>query len=105
MTDDSKRVLLKSMTEEDDDDILQAYIELAGEIILHYVDPFGISNSEDILNRYGSVQVREAAYLLNKRGAEGEMTHTENGITRTYEDGDIPKSLLRELTPICGATR
>jgi hypothetical protein len=40
--------------------------------------------------------------MLNKRGAEGEITHTENGVSRQYEDGDIPPSLLRRIVPMAG---
>ena len=40
--------------------------------------------------------------MLNKRGAEGEVSHTENGISRTYEKADIPTSMLRTIVPHCG---
>ena len=40
-----------------------------------------------------------AAYLVNQRGAEGETAHSENGISRSYEDGDVPPTLLREIVP------
>lgn len=38
-------------------------------------------------------------YLLNKRGAEGQTAHSENGISRSYEDGDVPPTLLRDIVP------
>lgn len=47
-------------------------------------------------------QVEIAAYMLNKRGAEGETAHSENGVSRSYEDGDIPATLLRRITPMAG---
>ena len=50
-------------------------------------------------------QVEVAAYLLNKRGAEGETAHSENGISRSYEDGDVPSSLLRDIVPYAGVVR
>ena len=40
--------------------------------------------------------------LLNKRGAEGETAHSENGVSRSYEDGDIPPTLLRRILPMAG---
>lgn len=52
--------------------------------------------------KYDTVQVEIAAYMLNKRGAEGEIVHLENGISRHYEDGDIPPTLLRRITPMVG---
>lgn len=49
--------------------------------------------------RYEYVQVEIAVYLINKRGAEGETAHSENGISRTYDNADIPSALLRDVVP------
>lgn len=40
--------------------------------------------------------------MLNKRGAEGQTSHTENGVTRQYESADVPSSMLKAITPYCG---
>lgn len=102
MTDYEKVVLVKSMTDEADDDIISAFLEMAGDSVCKYCDPYKRVDRETLLDEYGGVQTRIAAYFLNKRGADLELGHTENGIGRSYESGDIPPSLLRELTPICG---
>ena len=47
-------------------------------------------------------QVEIAVYLMNKRGAEGESAHSENGVSRTYENGDVPASMLRGIVPMVG---
>ena len=104
MTDESKIVLVKSMTDEEDEEIISAFLAMAGDSVCKYCDPYKRSERETLLEEYGGVQARIAAYFLNKRGAEGENSHSENGISRGYESGDIPDSLLRELTPICGVT-
>lgn len=91
-------VLLKAMTDETDEDTLSAYLSLSAERIMNRLYPFGASLTE-LPDRYSSVQVQVAAYLLNKRGAEGESAHSENGVSRSYENGDIPYTLLREVTP------
>ena len=54
---------------------------------------------KEVPERYHMTQVEIAAYLLNKRGAEGETAHSENGISRSYEDGDVPPTLLRDIVP------
>lgn len=102
MTDYAKVVLVKSMTDEADDDIISAFLEMAGDSVCKYCDPYKRVDRETLLDEYGGVQTRIAAYFLNKRGAEGQVSMGENGISRGYESGDIPESLLRELTPICG---
>lgn len=48
-------------------------------------------NEEKILNdlyNYYSVIENVARYDYNQIGVEGEITHSENGITRTYVDRD-----------------
>ena len=40
--------------------------------------------------------------MLNKRGAEGEVQHIENGIHRNYKYADVPTELLRDIPPMCG---
>lgn len=52
--------------------------------------------------RYEDLQIRIAVYLYNKRGAEGQTAHNENGINRTYESADVPESLMRGITPFVG---
>jgi len=52
--------------------------------------------------RYEDLQIRIAVYLYNKRGAEGQLSHSENGIDRSYESADIPESMLRTVTPYVG---
>lgn len=102
MTDAEKIVLVKAMTDETDEDVISAFLSLAGDAIYNYTDPFQTSEKDDVLTKYGGVQAKAAAYYLNKRGADGQSSHSENGISRTYENGDLPDSLLREITPYCG---
>ena len=99
MTDTEKKTMLENMTGESDSDILVTYLTMAEEIVINRRFPYG-DGTETMPEKYGSTQVEIAAFLLNKRGAEGESSHTENGITRKYDDGDIPPGLLRRITPV-----
>ena len=105
MTDAVKIALVKDMTDETDDDVISAFIELASDAVYHYADPFKQTDKDELLENYGGVVARAAAYYLNKRGAEEENAHNENGISRSYEAADLPDSLLKEITPICGVVR
>lgn len=42
-------------------------------------------------------------YLI--KGAEGETSHSENGITRDYADADIPSDLLKLVVPKVGVLK
>jgi hypothetical protein len=57
---------------------------------------------EDIEPRYKDLQIRIAVEMFAKRGAEGETSHSENGISRTYSSANISEDLLREITPKAG---
>lgn len=98
MTDTEKLTMLKVMTGEKDESVLSTYLSIAGNKVLKRAYPF--DNTVTVVpDRYAYNQVEIAAYLVNKRGAEGETAHSENGISRSYEDGDVPPTLLREIVP------
>lgn len=101
MSENEKHVMLKALTGETDDDVLSAYLYLAGQKICRLAYPYNTSATE-VPAQYEHLQIDAAVYLLNKRGAEGEEAHSENGITRSYENADLPASMLREIVPFCG---
>lgn len=98
MTNDEKLAMVKAITGETDEDVLFTYLSIAGNKVCRKAYPFNPTMTE-VPVQYGYVQVEIAVYLLNKRGAEGQTSHSENGISRGYEDGDIPPTLMREITP------
>ena len=98
MTDAEKLTMLKAMTGEENESVLSTYLSIAGNKVLKRAYPFN-STVTEVPDRYAYNQVEIAAYLVNKRGAEGETAHSENGISRSYEDGDVPPTLLREIVP------
>lgn len=63
--------------------------------------PFG-EVPEELEKRYENLQIRIAVELYNKQGAEGEVSHSENGISRTYSAAWISEELLSEVTPKAG---
>ena len=85
----------------DTDEVLSAYLKLAGAKIIAKAYPYK-NDVTEVPSQYHYLQVEIAAYMLNKRGAEGQTSHTENGITRQYESGDVPASMLKVITPYCG---
>lgn len=107
MTNEEKLTMVRVMCESsaDDenysDDVLLAYLVIAGEKIINRAYPY--NDTVDVVpKRYEMLQCEIAAYLLSKRGAEGQISHSENGISRSYESGDVPDSLLNVVTPFIG---
>lgn len=102
MTADEKLQILRSMIGEDDSDaMLSTYLTIAGQKIIDKAFPYKEGITE-VPSKYHLKQCEIAAYLINKVGAEGELSHDENGIKRTYADADIPASLYRGIIPECG---
>jgi hypothetical protein len=105
MTQAEKLTLLKAMVgESDTEEVLLAYLNVAGRKIINRAYPYGTDETE-VPTRYDFLQCEIAAYLLNKRGAEGQTSHSENGISRSYESADVPESLLGAVTPMVGVLR
>lgn len=86
------------------DNILIAYLNVAGQKILNRAYPYD-DTVDEVPRRYGVKQCEIATYLLNKRGAEGETSHSENGVSRSYENADVPDSMLEDVIPHCGLIR
>ena len=105
MSDTEKLIMLRAMVGGDGspdwgDDVLLTYLTLAGQKIINRAYPFS-NDVETVPKRYAYLQCEIAAYMLNKRGAEGELTHSENGVSRSYESADVPKSLMNQIVPFC----
>ena len=108
MTEARKIDMLITMIDdtEEDEGVLSTYLELAGDKILNRMYPYKESyEGLSVPDRYASVQLKIAAYMLNKRGAEGQIQHIENGIHRNYGSADIPDGMLQEIVPFCQAIR
>ena len=105
MDEKEKLTALKAMIGgSDTDEVLSAYLKLAGRKIIARAYPYDPSVTE-VPAQYDYLQCEIAAYMLNKRGAEGQISHSENGISRTYENADVPASMLRVVTPHVGVIK
>ncbi len=106
MLDNEKVVVIKTLLGEagNDDANFNAevavYLSLAAEKILKKAYPFKDTSEMTVPDQYAMLQCQIAVYLYNKQGAEGQTTHNENGIARTYENADVPKSMLRDVIPL-----
>ena len=89
------------ITEKVTDVELEDILESAKAVILSRRFPFG-EHPEELENKYKDLQVRIAVEMFNKRGAEGETAHSENGVSRSYASANVSEDLLKEITPKVG---
>ena len=106
MTEVEKLAMLRVMVGQPNegdwsDDVLLKYLDIAGRKIINRAYPYDDTVTE-VPRRYSYLQCDIANYLLNKRGAEGQTAHSENGVSRSYESADVPESMLGEVVPHVG---
>lgn len=89
------------ITEKVDDIELSDILESAKAVIMSRRFPFG-EWPEELENKYNDLQIRIAVEMFNKRGAEGETAHSENGVSRSYASANVSEDLLKEITPKVG---
>ena len=89
------------ITENVNDIELEDILESAKAVILSRRFPFGEQPTE-IEDKYKDLQIRIAVEMFNKRGAEGETAHSENGVSRSYASANVSEDLLKEITPKAG---
>ena len=105
MTNEQKIERLKVLISPDTaSDLLLSYLlEQSEGIILNRRYPFGPPEGATLSAMHELLQIRIAVELFSKMGAEGQMEHAENGITRKWEAADVSPSLLRTIIPVCGS--
>ena len=101
MTKGEKISALMLMCDETDQALLSTYLDIAEQAIYQKAFPFH-DYPDEFPERWDTIQLEAASYLINKRGAEGESVPLENPLHRHYTDADIPTTLLRRITPRAG---
>ena len=84
-------------------ELLMVLVEQAEGIVLNRRYPLGVPENAIVPKAYEHIQLQIAVELFSKMGAEGQTSHSENGINRTYEAADVSPSLLRKIVPVCGS--
>lgn len=105
MTTEQKIEKLKVLISPDTatNDLLSYLLEQSEGIILNRRYPFGSPEGASLPPQYEHIQLRIAVELFAKMGAEGQTMHMENGVSRTWEAGDVSPSLLKQIIPVCGS--
>ena len=102
MTDAEKRTMVKTLVENDPvatDEVVAVYLTSAHSAMLERLYPLHPEKTvEDIPARFDTIQCELAARYFLRRGGQGEMTHEENGVNRTYDSVD-DSDILEKLTP------
>lgn len=83
------------------DAILIDCLENAKHAILSRRFPYG-EYPDDVEPRYKDLQYRLAIEIYNRIGAEGQLSMSENGISRSWDGSWASSQLLNEIVPFAG---
>lgn len=88
--------------DESEDSLLSLLLGQAENKVLNKRYPFGYAEEQKTvaLEKYSDIVLDIAVYLHNKRGAEGQISHSVNGISRGYEKAGIPDSFVSDIVPV-----
>ena len=102
MTNAEKREALAASLapDTDTDAVLDGVLADAEALILNRMYPFGYPGGTSVPPRYERIQVQLAVELYSKRGAEGQNSHSENGISRSWAE---KSPLLSRVMPHVGS--
>ena len=82
----------------DEDDKLNYAISWATQQIKNRL---ALDDTADVPARFDFNIIEGAKWYLATEGAEGETSHSENGIGRTYQNArEYPDDLLNEIIPL-----
>lgn len=103
---------------EPDEGLLEEMLESAKNVILGRRFPYGdwptIFVEDDDGNpvevtivepRYQDLQIRIAEDMYNRIGASGQLSHSENGISRSWGSEWVSEQLLQEIVPMVWVVR
>lgn len=102
MTNEEKRaeLAISLAPDTDTDEVLDGVLADAEALVLNRMYPFGYPDGIPVPARYERIQIQLAAELYSKRGAEGQTSHSENGISRTWSG---ESALLNRVLPHVGS--
>ena len=104
MDDNLNRLKIRLQIENDEHDaLLMEILRSASAAVVAKSYPYAqLDDVSHIERRYQDQIVRIAVVLYGNMGAEGQVSHSENGISRTWDGASGIKPILDEIPSACG---
>ena len=75
---------------------LGVYLRKAKQKVLNKRFPYGYEKNTEVEPQYEQLQIELAITLFNERGVEGQSSHNENGVSRSWRSVD---EIMTEVVP------
>lgn len=105
MTTPEKLLMVKELmglTGDAYDARITAFLDTAEHEILAWRFSYASEKPEVLPEELDSVHVMAVVAGFSQSGAEGEMTHSENGISRTFKFPDMVAYIRANVVPMAG---
>lgn len=99
MTEQEMKSQVSILANESDSTLVGAYLNSAKSTVLRRLYPYGIPDGAIVPPQYEMLTCNLAVRYILRRGGEGEITHNENGVNRTYQSVN-DEDLLREIVQV-----
>ena len=106
MTEAEKLLMVKTILDIDETDtsedyLISVYLTAASREIIAWRYSYGNTEVTEIPNEYEMTQVFAVVAGYSIGGAEGQTSHSENGINRTFQYADMVNYIRAHVIPIC----
>ncbi|MBQ2433125.1 MAG: phage head-tail connector protein [Clostridia bacterium] len=93
---------LLGMGSEADVTLLEVYLTAAQREILAWRYSYSANTPNEVPPEYEMTQVYAVIAGYSHAGAEGQLSHSENGISRTFRHEDMVKYIRANVIPLAG---
>lgn len=106
MTESQKRESIRQILGIDisEEPRISAYLNLAKAEILSWLYGYTDKNVDEceLPSEYDTIQINAVVAGYSISGAEGQLSHSENGISRTFKHYDMSDYIRSNVTPYVG---
>lgn len=92
-----RNIMNFSSNDTSEDDRLNVYLSAAAKEIISWRFSYSGKAPKDVPEEYEMTQIMAVVAGYSQSGAEGQATHSENGITRTFNYPDMLNYIRRNV--------
>ena len=86
------------------ENIIKTYLSISAHRIVEKMYPNGNGEGKEMPSKYDLTQCELASRMIMRRGIEGQLGSTENGISRDFQTVD-DEDILARVTQIVGVAK